>query len=121
MTKRLLPCLLLAGMTGPLPAEEMPETIKLSVRANGAPIPALKYRLVPEAHDMKPGNAALDYYRGFSPEWWGAIQRQPVKYWDDLFKYSSLPLDELRRTDVSHYPIRGGMMKQLDRAARREY
>jgi hypothetical protein len=119
--KRLLACLLLAAVTGPALAQDLPETIKLSVRANGAPIPALKYRLLPEAHEMKTGNAALDYYRGFSPEWWGAIQRQPAKYWEDMFKYSALPLEELRKTDVSQYPIRGGMMKQLDRAARRDY
>jgi hypothetical protein len=119
--KRLFACLLLAGMAGPLPAQEMPETIKLAVKANGAPVPALKFRLVPEATEMRPGNAALDYYRGFSPEWWGGIQRQPVKYWEDLFKYNALPLDELRKTDVNAYPIRGGIMKQLDHGARREY
>src|SRR5262245_21729349 len=117
---RLLACLLLAGMPGPVLAHDLPDTIKLSVRANGAPIPALKYRLLPEANEMKPGNAALEYYRGFSPEWWGFIQRQPVKYWEDLSKYHSLPLDELRKTDLTPYPIRGGMMKQIDRAARRE-
>src|SRR6185369_10495948 len=118
--KRLLLSLLLA-VPASAHADDMIDTIKLSVRANAAPVPALKYRLLPDAHEMHPGNAALDYYRGFSPEMWGSMQRQPVKYWEDMIKYYHLPLEELRKTDTSQYPVRGGIVKQLDRGARREY
>src|SRR3954470_12097517 len=116
--RRLFACLLLVGLAGRLPAEELPDTIKLSVRANGAPIPALKYRLVPEAREMKPGNAALDYYRGFSPEWWGAIQRQPVKWWEDLDKARHTPLDKLNRNDMAQFPVFSAWLRQVDRGAR---
>src|SRR5947209_11700103 len=42
---------------------------KLTVSPAAAPVPALKYELLPELKDTTPGNAALLYYRAFSPEW----------------------------------------------------
>lgn len=120
MTTRVIACLLLTGLPGLLMAQDMPEVIKLSVRANSAPAPALRYSLLPDGRDSKPGNGALDYYRGFSPELWGNIQQQPVKYWDDLAKYANAPLDQLNAQLLINYPLRGSMMKMVDRGARRE-
>src|SRR5436853_629892 len=42
---------------------------KLTVHAAAAPVPALRYRLLPGQRDLTPGNAVQLYYRAFSPEW----------------------------------------------------
>lgn len=118
--KHVVACLLLAGVSGPLLAEELPEVIHLTVSASAAPVPALKYTLLPDARDIKPGNAAVDYYRGFAPEWWGYIQRQPAKFWEDLEKRLTAPLQELNRNTVQHFPAFSAMMRQVDRGARCE-
>ena len=77
--KRGFACLtLLLAATLPAAAQPLdePEPIKLTIRPARVPTPALKYLLLPELKDQTPGNAALVYYRAYSPEWWGNI-RQP--------------------------------------------
>src|SRR2546430_10675727 len=55
--------------------EQFNWTIRLTVPLAKAPVPALKYALLPELRQQSPGNAALLYYRAFSPEW--LTHRQP--------------------------------------------
>src|SRR5581483_10364094 len=45
--------------------------ISLTVSPAAAPVPALKYELLPRLRDRTPGNAALDYYRAAAlrPNW----------------------------------------------------
>ena len=64
------------------------------MRPAPAPVPALKYALLPEVRDLKPGNAVLLYQRAHSFEWWG-FRRQPdyVK----LFDYLALGLPVVGR------------------------
>jgi hypothetical protein len=95
-----------------------PETIKLTIHPAAAPVPALKYRLMPELRELKPGNAVLVYYRAHSPEWGINFRRsemiKSLNTWIDNRR--KLPPEELRvvqRDDV--------MLKQLDEAARRTY
>jgi hypothetical protein len=45
------------------PAAERPPTT-ITLRPAPAPVPALKYRLVPERRSLAPGNAAVFYHRG---------------------------------------------------------
>jgi hypothetical protein len=62
---------LLAGRAGAGAQTDTPlpyETIRLTFKPAAAPVPALKYRLVPEVRDLKPGNAALVYYRAFAAD-----------------------------------------------------
>jgi hypothetical protein len=40
---------------------------RLTVTPAGEPDPAFKYRLIPSPFEMRPGNAALYYLRGFTP------------------------------------------------------
>ncbi len=42
---------------------EPPAPTEISIRPARAPVPALMYRLLPEAHDQVPGNAAVFYHR----------------------------------------------------------
>jgi hypothetical protein len=116
--KRLLFCLILACPARRLFAQDVPEVIHLTVKANPAPVPALKYTLLPRALDIRPGNAATVYYRSFSPEWWGSLQRQPREYWEKVDAARKLPL-ELVKAQELFIPMR--MLKEVDRAARREY
>src|SRR5438045_9424598 len=51
--------------------------VKLTVRPAATPTPALKYQLLPEVAELVPGNAAVLYYRSFSPEWL-SHRRQPA-------------------------------------------
>jgi hypothetical protein len=92
-------------------------TIKLTIRPATAPVPALKYRLLPDLRELKPGNAVLLYYRAFAPEWginWNrATLSKYLNAWtEDIRK---MPDKTLRM--VLHDPG----LKQLDRGARRTY
>ncbi len=98
------------------PSEE--ELTKLTLRPAAAPSPALKYKLLPELMDQTPGNAALEYYRAFSPEWWTNI-RQP-KTWESITNALQAPFKDFPRKEMAWISdIR--MIQQVDRAARREY
>jgi hypothetical protein len=93
---------------------------KLTISPAAAPIPALKYQLLPELRETTPGNAALLYYRAFSPEWSHNIRANA-----DLQKTIDDALDrspaELKALADLHF-VRGWMMlKEIDRAARRSY
>lgn len=94
------------------------EPIKLTLSPAASPSPALKYVLLPELSDQTPGNAALEYYRAFSPEWWGRF-RQP-KMWEKIDNALQTPLKDLPRKDLD-WLDRDHMLRQVDHAARREY
>ena len=113
--------LLLALSAGRVSAEppDLPVT-KLTVSPAAAPVPALKYELLPELRDSTPGNAALLYYRAFAPEW-----SQNIRGNKDLQKNLDEALDkspaELKRLSDLHFVRSWGMLKEVDRAARRAY
>ncbi|HEY7326729.1 MAG TPA: hypothetical protein VH592_03755 [Gemmataceae bacterium] len=94
------------------------EPIKLTLSPAAAPSPALKYLLLPELIDQTPGNAALEYYRAFSPEWWGNIRQQ--KTWETIDKALQTPLEKFPRKDLG-WLDNNRMLEQVDRAARREF
>jgi hypothetical protein len=105
-----------AAAPAQVPSETEP--IKLTLSPAVAPSPALKYVLLPELKDQTPGNAALEYYRAFSPEWWGHI-RQP-KTWESITNALQMPLTDLPRKEIGW--LEGNhMLRQVDNAARREY
>src|SRR5258708_6081550 len=55
--------------------EKKVETHAIVLHPAPIPVPALKYPLLPEIRDLKPGNAALLYQRAHSPEWWAPLVR----------------------------------------------
>ena len=111
---------LLALAASPAVAQQ-PPAIPLTLQPMAAPIPALKYHLLPELRDKKSGNALLRYYRAFSPEWQG--HRRDPKFWEKLEPLRSKPLKELRREDFTavNATISSRMLQEVDLGARRTY
>ena len=117
MSSRWTFCALLALMPIlPIRAADPPApevtVIKLSVEAKAAPKPALKYLLLPELRDMKPGNAIHGYLIAF-------MEQNNLYYNKEHFasreKWLACPLSELPN-DLADYG--GGSSKQADYAAR---
>jgi hypothetical protein len=107
--------LLLAGaVTAGAQAPDAPR--KLTLHPTAAPTPALKYVLLPELADMKPGNAALHYQRAHSFEWWSNVRRLP--YYHEIGDWLDRPLQEVRDKIgfVRHFEA----LKAVDAGARRE-
>lgn len=90
--------------------------VKLTLHPAAAPMPALKYHLLPEVLDLKPGNAALLYQRAHSLEWWGHFLRS-----GDAEKMSSLLDLPLRKMPRNNVALLQGPLAEMDLAARREY
>lgn len=106
-----------AAATAQPPSEVEPT--KLTLTSAAVPSPALKYVLLPELSDKTPGNAALEYYRAFSPDWgWGNI-RQP-KTWESITNALQAPFKDFPRKEVSWIETLR-MLQQVDLASRREY
>ncbi|GIW88098.1 MAG: hypothetical protein KatS3mg108_2422 [Isosphaeraceae bacterium] len=59
------------------PHPPRPEPVLLTLHPAEEPIPALKYRLVPERRDLVPGNAALFYHRAILKIVRANLQRPP--------------------------------------------
>jgi hypothetical protein len=117
--KRRITGLLLAAalLAPPLRAEDM-KPVPLTLRPAPAPTPSLKYKLLPELEDQSPGNAALLYYRAYSPEW-QSYRRDPAFY-DKLDKWLTTPVKELPRQEVN-WTLYSPLLKEVDLAARREF
>ncbi|HEV8059744.1 MAG TPA: hypothetical protein VGP68_07715, partial [Gemmataceae bacterium] len=107
---------LLAGP--PLAAQSEDNIIRLKLKPAGEPSPALKYQLLPDVPDQSPGNAALLYYRAFSPEWY-SWRKQP-KVYEKIEAAMTAPLADLARTDLG-WVTNSGQLRELDLGARREY
>jgi hypothetical protein len=92
-------------------------TIRLEVSPAAAPIPALKYLLLPELKDLSPGNAATGYFRAFSPEW--LTHRRDPEFYQKMERWQEAALLDLPRAELEwlkdYKPLR-----ELAIAARRE-
>jgi hypothetical protein len=83
-----------------------------------APEPVLKYQMLPELQDHTPGNAALLYYRAFSPEWSSQIRKPGMS--DKVVKAAQTPLKSFPREEMRWLENFHGL-REVDRAARRQY
>src|SRR2546423_5637707 len=71
--------------------------VRLAVRPAAEPTPALKYHFLPELRELKPGNAALLYYRAFSPDWLTHLQPKVAKRLGEHEESpAQVPLEEFR-------------------------
>jgi hypothetical protein len=114
--KRPFAILLTVFAAGAAPAQPEPSLVTpLALRPAREPVPALKYHLLPDLAERTPGNAALLYYRSFSPEWL-SHRREPhskqLAAWENDRRE---PPRELRWA-VTYRPL-----KEIDLAARRDY
>src|SRR5262245_22975326 len=108
----------------PTPPPTSIPVVKMSLRPTAAPVPALRYTLLPELRNTTPGNAALLYYRAFSPEWLKEWLRQDMT--EALDKAQTLSLAELKSGPRPGAPGLGGLrdapaLQEADRAPRRQY
>ncbi len=100
--------------------EDGPPTRRLTLHPAAEPRPALKYKLLPELLDRRPGNAALWYnkialtFRG-GPEF--REEREKESQWND----NDLPLEELPREEARAVVQRWRQVfDDLEFAARRD-
>ncbi len=115
MTRRIT-CLTFLLAAAPALGQEPGEPVKLTLRPAAAPTPALKYVLLPELGDMRPGNAALHYQRAHTFEWWTHLRRSPQ--YANLDEWLDRPLREVR--DKLPFGPNLPALRELDLGARRE-
>src|SRR5260370_7537306 len=118
MFRRFASLVLVLLATVPAPAQSPEKPIQLTIRPTAAPMPALRYQLLPEVEELSPGNRALLYYRSFSPEWqeWQRWQG----FLDQVDRALHAPLKELPRKDLD-WILKANQLHEVDLAARREY
>src|SRR5262245_47172209 len=95
----------------PKPSEAL---VKLTVQATPAPVPALKFVLLPELMEMQPGNSQYGYLRAFYPEQ-SYLHSQEAQNKREM--WLGMPLKDLPRKDVAQY-VRNSMMRGVYYAAR---
>jgi hypothetical protein len=111
MTHLLLIAMTLAA--GPSSPGAGETAVRLYVRPMPAPMPALKYQLLPELEELNPGNAAQSYLKCFMEQRTFFYSKQGVA---ERARYRKMPLIELRLEQLQQYG--GSALRQADWAAR---
>lgn len=90
----------------------------MSMQPATAPVPALKYQLLPEVRDLKRGNAALMYQRAHAPEWFDGFRRQAD--YAKAHDWLEAPLDRLP-VERAQALLPRQALKEVDLGARRDF
>ncbi len=94
--------------------------VKVTLTPTAPPARALKYRLLPELRDQKPGNAVVLYYRAFSPELYFYNRDRELS--ERISMWLSMPIKELKEVPRDQLSfLDSKQLQEVDRAARREY
>ena len=102
------------------PKDETP-VVRLTVTPAAEPVPALRYSLLPEFSQQKPGNAASYYYRALLA--FGSVPEADRKSYERRnSEWSDMPLDQLPKKEI-HDVIDQfhGTFHALETAAFREH
>jgi hypothetical protein len=118
MIRRFATVALILGAVAPAAAQDADKPIRLTLHPAAAASPALQYQLLPQVEDLSPGNRALLYYRGFSPEWEDWRRREG--FLDQVDRALHAPLKNLPRKDLD-WILDYKQFHEVDLAARREY
>ncbi len=120
MSRRFLPvgCLALLAAAPAVPAQDL-EPVRITLHPAAAPAPALRYHLLPQLHEMAPGNAAERYRQALV-----ALKKRndatgaagDVEEWLDL-PPAELPRDKARKLLDGYREV----FRLADQAARSEY
>lgn len=105
--------ILLLGNTCRLLGDEPAKPIQITLHPQAAPIPALKYRLLPTRLEQKRGNAAVHYGKVTAEE---MVFFGNSKLRDQIDEWQELPLADLRGGKVN-LPSRGHIEDTLRRGA----
>src|SRR5437868_4257915 len=88
----LILCLALTSLTAAAPAGAKDRQILLDVEPASAPVPALKYQLLPEFADMNPGNAVPAYLKCFAEQYNFFFVKESV---DERERLIACPLSDI--------------------------
>ncbi len=110
MTRVLLTAMALAAF--PLNSRGEEAVVHLTVRPMPAPKPALKYQLLPELRELKPGNAAQNYLKCFMEQRHFFFTKEAAA---ERARYQTMPLAELPVDKLRHY---GGFVAASRRTGR---
>ncbi len=113
MMRVLLATAAIAGLTLDCVAQEPMN--RLHVQPMAAPVPALKYQLLPQLDELNPGNAAQNYLKCFMEQHAFFFSKQAVA---DRDRFEAMPLSDLPLESVRGYG--GNALRQADWAARME-
>src|SRR6516162_4903757 len=97
----------------PLGSRAGETVVRLEVRPMPAPIPALKYQLLPEVRELNAGNPAQWYLRCFQEQRNFFFSKEAVA---ERARYLAIPLAELPADKLRQYGR--GALTQADWAAR---
>ncbi len=111
MTRVLVAAMALAVFAVNSRGEEA--VVHFTVRPMPAPKPALKYQLLPELRELKPGNAAQNYLKCFMEQRYFFFTKESAA---ERARYQTMPLGELPVDNLLHYG--GSALRQADWAAR---
>ena len=103
------------------PPPDKPMLIKMTVTAQAAPDPAMKYQLLPTLSEQTPGNAVLMYHMAqqVMPRAHDSTLAEERR--DQVVKYLDLPLSELPRQEVSDFlGSYSGALRQIETGAMRK-
>src|SRR5438876_1296245 len=89
------------------------EPVRLTVQPAGAPVPALKYQLLPEVRELNPGNPVQWYIRCFQEQRNFFFSKEATA---ERARYLAMPLAELPAEKLRQYG--GSALQQADWAAR---
>jgi hypothetical protein len=117
MQRSLAVVFLLGAVAPPVAAQRPGEVIKLQIQPAAVPSPALKYKLLPKADELAPGNAVQLYYRAFAPDWFTKARKSEV--YNGIVNALDTPVGELPRKDLE-WLLTSNQLKEIDLAARRE-
>jgi hypothetical protein len=109
-------CVCFAGLASAAPGPGKDREVLLDVQPAAAPVPVLKYQLLPEVSEMNPGNAVPAYLKCFAEQNTFFFSKQATEERDRLLH---CPLTDIKPGSLKGY---GGIaLRQADHAARLEY
>jgi hypothetical protein len=111
----LMLCLLTTGLTAAAPKSK-DQLVTLDVQPAPAPVPALKYQLLPEVAELNPGNAVPAYFKCYAEQNNFFFNKETVA---ERFKILNGPLSDIKPGSLKNYG--GYALRQADHAARLEY
>ncbi|HEX3146856.1 MAG TPA: hypothetical protein VHR66_02070 [Gemmataceae bacterium] len=112
----LILCLGIASWSTAAPAGPKDREVLLDVQPMAAPVPALRYQLMPEVAEMNPGNAVQAYLRAFGGQHDFFFSKEQGEERERLLK---CPLTDIKPGQLKDYG--GSALRQADHAARMEY
>src|SRR5438045_1520568 len=112
----LVVCLFAAGLAAAAPGQGKESPRLLDVQPMAAPVPALKYTLLPEVAEMNPGNAVPAYLKCYAEQNNFFFGKEAVEERERLLK---CPLTDIKPGSLKGYG--GSALRQADYAARLEY